>query len=163
MWRANSSKASCRAYRICCSGSTFSTRSTGALDWAGLHCQDVSDTGSDNRRRAIAICAADCRMNSAHTRLPPTAGTGFSRAQETTASQSAPQQPGSLTARPSLDLARVSPAIIILAGPNGAGKTTAAPFLLRDALAVSEFVNADRSPRVYPGSILMRSPFRQDA
>lgn len=32
---------------------------------------------------------------------------------------------------------------MVLAGPNGAGKTTAAPFLLRDTLAVGEFVNAD--------------------
>lgn len=31
----------------------------------------------------------------------------------------------------------------MLAGPNGAGKTTAAPYLLRDTLQVSEFVNAD--------------------
>jgi predicted ABC-type ATPase len=36
-----------------------------------------------------------------------------------------------------------NPAIVVLAGPNGAGKTTAAPFLLRDALAVREYVNAD--------------------
>ena len=36
------------------------------------------------------------------------------------------------------------PSIVVLAGPNGAGKSTAAPFLLRDALAVTEFVNADR-------------------
>lgn len=35
------------------------------------------------------------------------------------------------------------PSIVVLAGPNGAGKTTAAPFLLRDTLAVGEFVNAD--------------------
>ena len=33
--------------------------------------------------------------------------------------------------------------IVIVAGPNGAGKTTAAPFLLRDALGVREYVNAD--------------------
>lgn len=31
----------------------------------------------------------------------------------------------------------------MLAGPNGAGKSTIAPKLLRDALAVEEFVNAD--------------------
>jgi predicted ABC-type ATPase len=31
----------------------------------------------------------------------------------------------------------------MLGGPNGAGKSTAAPYLLRDTLAVSEFVNAD--------------------
>jgi predicted ABC-type ATPase len=37
-----------------------------------------------------------------------------------------------------------SPSIVLLAGPNGAGKTTLAPFLLRDALAVPEFVNADQ-------------------
>jgi len=35
------------------------------------------------------------------------------------------------------------PSIVVLAGPNGAGKTTAAPFLLRDALEVREYVNAD--------------------
>lgn len=33
--------------------------------------------------------------------------------------------------------------MIIIAGPNGAGKTTAAPALLRDALQVDDFVNAD--------------------
>jgi len=36
-----------------------------------------------------------------------------------------------------------SPIVVILAGPNGAGKTTAAPRLLRDALAVEEYVSAD--------------------
>jgi len=36
------------------------------------------------------------------------------------------------------------PSVVVLAGPNGAGKSTAAPFVLRDALAVTEFVNADR-------------------
>lgn len=35
------------------------------------------------------------------------------------------------------------PRLVILAGPNGAGKTTAAEYILRDALAVEEFVNAD--------------------
>lgn len=35
------------------------------------------------------------------------------------------------------------PLAVVIAGPNGAGKTTAAPRLLRGALAVSEFVNAD--------------------
>ncbi len=38
----------------------------------------------------------------------------------------------------------MAPSIVVLAGPNGAGKSTVAPFLLRDALAVPEFVNADR-------------------
>lgn len=38
--------------------------------------------------------------------------------------------------------ARIS-SVIVLAGPNGAGKTTAAPSLLRGALGVTEFVNAD--------------------
>ena len=33
-----------------------------------------------------------------------------------------------------------APSIVVVAGPNGAGKTTAAPFLLRDALAVREIV-----------------------
>ena len=36
-----------------------------------------------------------------------------------------------------------APLVIVVAGPNGAGKSTAAPGLLRDALAVTEFVNAD--------------------
>src|SRR5437867_4074248 len=35
------------------------------------------------------------------------------------------------------------PNLIALAGPNGAGKTTASAKLLRGALAVDEFVNAD--------------------
>ena len=35
------------------------------------------------------------------------------------------------------------PSVIVLAGPNGSGKTTAAPKLLRDALGVLQFVNAD--------------------
>ena len=35
------------------------------------------------------------------------------------------------------------PRIVILAGPNGAGKTTASTHLLRDALGIGEFVNAD--------------------
>ncbi|HEX5279689.1 MAG TPA: zeta toxin family protein [Micropepsaceae bacterium] len=33
--------------------------------------------------------------------------------------------------------------VIVVAGPNGAGKSTTAPALLKDALAVKEFVNAD--------------------
>jgi predicted ABC-type ATPase len=35
------------------------------------------------------------------------------------------------------------PLAVVIAGPNGAGKSTMAPRLLQDALAVSEFVNAD--------------------
>ena len=35
------------------------------------------------------------------------------------------------------------PLVVLLAGPNGAGKSTAAARLLRGALAVEEFVNAD--------------------
>src|SRR5688572_21351805 len=35
------------------------------------------------------------------------------------------------------------PLVVVLAGPNGAGKSTSAGLILRDALAVSEFVNAD--------------------
>jgi len=38
---------------------------------------------------------------------------------------------------------RNQPHVIILAGPNGAGKSTAAPELLADTLAITEFVNAD--------------------
>ena len=36
-----------------------------------------------------------------------------------------------------------APLAVVIAGPNGAGKTTAASRLLRGALAVGEFVNAD--------------------
>lgn len=36
-----------------------------------------------------------------------------------------------------------TPLTVVLAGPNGAGKSTTAPYLLKDALAVNEFVNAD--------------------
>jgi predicted ABC-type ATPase len=35
------------------------------------------------------------------------------------------------------------PLVVVIAGPNGAGKSTTAPGLLRGALEVSEFVNAD--------------------
>jgi predicted ABC-type ATPase len=35
------------------------------------------------------------------------------------------------------------PKVVVIAGPNGAGKSTAAPAVLRNALLVSEFVNAD--------------------
>ncbi|MEE9451703.1 MAG: hypothetical protein V3V61_02990 [Gammaproteobacteria bacterium] len=35
------------------------------------------------------------------------------------------------------------PHMIIIAGPNGAGKTTAAPVLLKEALEIDDFVNAD--------------------
>lgn len=35
------------------------------------------------------------------------------------------------------------PLVVVLAGPNGAGKSTSASLLLKGALAVEEFVNAD--------------------
>ena len=35
------------------------------------------------------------------------------------------------------------PLVVVVAGPNGAGKSTMAPRLLREALTVTEFVNAD--------------------
>jgi predicted ABC-type ATPase len=35
------------------------------------------------------------------------------------------------------------PKVVVIAGPNGAGKSTTAPAVLRDALKVHEFVNAD--------------------
>lgn len=41
-------------------------------------------------------------------------------------------------------MARVArPSLVVIAGPNGAGKSTLAPLLLQEALAVTEFVNAD--------------------
>lgn len=39
------------------------------------------------------------------------------------------------------------PCVIALAGPNGAGKSTAGPSLLRDALGVFEYVDADTIAR----------------
>lgn len=38
---------------------------------------------------------------------------------------------------------RKGPSLVALAGPNGAGKSTAGSALLREALGVTEFVNAD--------------------
>jgi predicted ABC-type ATPase len=35
------------------------------------------------------------------------------------------------------------PHLIIIAGPNGAGKSTTAPVLLKEALSIENFVNAD--------------------
>lgn len=36
------------------------------------------------------------------------------------------------------------PHVIVIGGPNGAGKSTIAPLMLRDYLAVPDFVNADQ-------------------
>jgi predicted ABC-type ATPase len=35
------------------------------------------------------------------------------------------------------------PNVIIIAGANGAGKSTLAPYLLRDTLGITEYVNAN--------------------
>ncbi|MBR7799316.1 ATP-binding protein [Undibacterium fentianense] len=35
------------------------------------------------------------------------------------------------------------PHVIVIGGPNGAGKSTIAPLVLRDYLAIPDFVNAD--------------------
>lgn len=35
------------------------------------------------------------------------------------------------------------PQVVIIAGPNGAGKSTLAPFVIRDAFGLVEYVNAD--------------------
>lgn len=40
-------------------------------------------------------------------------------------------------------MSEATPQLIVIAGPNGAGKSTLAPFLLRDALNLLEYVNAD--------------------
>jgi predicted ABC-type ATPase len=40
-------------------------------------------------------------------------------------------------------LSALMPKVVVIAGPNGAGKSTAAPAVLRKALEVNEFVNAD--------------------
>ena len=36
------------------------------------------------------------------------------------------------------------PTVAVIGGPNGAGKSTVAPFLLKQALGILEFVNADQ-------------------
>jgi predicted ABC-type ATPase len=40
-------------------------------------------------------------------------------------------------------MAESAPDVVVLAGPNGAGKSTTAPSILKEALGVDEFVNAD--------------------
>lgn len=40
-------------------------------------------------------------------------------------------------------MSQTAPHVVVIAGPNGAGKTTLAPFLLRDALKLRDYVNAD--------------------
>lgn len=45
--------------------------------------------------------------------------------------------------RPGATAAHATPLVVVLAGPNGAGKSTSAARLLRGALEVGEFVNAD--------------------
>lgn len=40
-------------------------------------------------------------------------------------------------------MSEANPQVIVIAGPNGAGKSTLAPFLLRDELGMTEYVNAD--------------------
>lgn len=37
----------------------------------------------------------------------------------------------------------MNPQVVVIAGPNGAGKSTLAPYLLRDAFGLLEYVNAD--------------------
>ena len=36
------------------------------------------------------------------------------------------------------------PTVVVIAGPNDAGESTAAPYLLKQALGILEFVNADQ-------------------
>jgi predicted ABC-type ATPase len=43
------------------------------------------------------------------------------------------------------------PIVVVIAGPNGAGKSTSAPALLRDALGITTFVNADEIARGLSG------------
>jgi predicted ABC-type ATPase len=40
-------------------------------------------------------------------------------------------------------MAAARPNVVVIAGPNGAGKSTIAPDVLRGAMSVVEFVNAD--------------------
>lgn len=53
------------------------------------------------------------------------------------------------------------PQVIVIAGPNGAGKSTLAPYLLKDAFSLSEYVNADTIAlglsAFSPGSVAFRA------
>jgi predicted ABC-type ATPase len=40
-------------------------------------------------------------------------------------------------------MSQAAPSIVVLAGSNAAGKSTSAPLILKDALGIAEFVNAD--------------------
>lgn len=51
------------------------------------------------------------------------------------------------------------PSLVVLAGPNGAGKSTLAPRLLKGALGVSEFVDADVIARGISGFDPERAAF----
>ena len=64
---------------------------------------------------------------------------------DTVADNTEPREsdPLDVTASSRLDVTSRTPLVVVLAGPNGAGKSTTAPYLLKDALAVDEFVNAD--------------------
>ena len=53
------------------------------------------------------------------------------------------------------------PQVVVLAGPNGAGKSTAAPLLLRDALDIPTFVNADDIARGLSGFAPKAGPWRR--
>jgi predicted ABC-type ATPase len=48
-------------------------------------------------------------------------------------------------------MADSAPNVVVLAGPNGAGKSTSSPSILREALGVDEFVNADMIARGLSG------------
>jgi predicted ABC-type ATPase len=51
----------------------------------------------------------------------------------------------------SIDRVSPAPLVVIIAGPNGAGKSTVAHALLRDALGIMDFVNADNIARGLSG------------
>lgn len=63
------------------------------------------------------------------------------------------------TARSSPLGTNARPTVVVLAGPNGAGKTTVAPAILRDALGIHEFVNADAIAAGLSGFAPERSAF----
>lgn len=46
---------------------------------------------------------------------------------------------------------RAAPHVVVLGGPNGAGQSTVAPRLLRDALGITAFINADDLARGLSG------------
>src|SRR5262245_37427844 len=86
-------------------------------------------------------------MTPASSRRSPSATGTFALSSRPSRRWGEPAQPQPGATKTTLWRIRVrsqdQPRVVVLAGPNGAGKSTAAPRLLKGALGVTEFVNAD--------------------